>query len=138
MNQQPPQSWWSRNWKWLVPVCVGAPVLVCAGSVTLIFSLVFGLIKGSEPYGQAMDTARTDTAVISAIGAPVEDGFLVTGNIEVSPSSGYADLAIPISGPKGSGTIYAEAEKYEGEWYFSTLEVVVEETDEWIDLLGDR
>lgn len=137
MYQQPPKSWWSRNWKWLVPVCVGTPILVCAGFVTLIFSMVFGLIKGSEVYGQALYTAQTDTAVLAAMGAPIEDGFMVTGNIEVSPSSGYADLIIPISGPKGSGAIYAEAEKHGGEWYFDTLEVVVEETDQWIDLLGD-
>ena len=136
MYQQPPKSWWSRNWKWLVPVCVGAPVLVCGGFVSLLISLVFGFIKSSEPYGQAMYTARTDTAVIAAMGTPIEDGFFVTGNIEVSPSSGYADLAIPISGPRGTGTIYAEAEKVQGEWYFDTLGVAVEETDQWIDLLG--
>jgi hypothetical protein len=136
MHQQPPKSWWSRNFKWLLPVCIGAPILVCGGFVSLLLSLVFGLIKNSEPYEQALYTARTDRAVISAMGAPIEAGIFVAGNIEVSPSSGYADLAIPISGPRGSGTIYAEAEKYEGQWYFSTLEVAVEETDQWIDLLG--
>jgi hypothetical protein len=36
MHQQPPKSWASRNWKWLVPVCVGAPILMCAGFVSLL------------------------------------------------------------------------------------------------------
>ena len=136
MYQPSPRNWWSRNWKWLVPVCVGAPILVCGGFVSLLLSLVLGFIKNSEPYGQALYTARTDTAVIAAMGTPLEDGFFVTGDIEISSSSGYADLAIPISGPTGSGTIYAEAEKVQGEWYFDTLGVAVEETDQWIDLLG--
>ncbi|MHC4218901.1 MAG: cytochrome c oxidase assembly factor Coa1 family protein [Planctomycetota bacterium] len=136
MQQQPPRNWWSRNWKWFLPVCIGTPVLVCGGFVALLVSAVFGLIKGSEVYEQAMYTARTDTAVIAAMGTPIEDGYLVTGNIEFDASSGSADLAIPISGPNGTGTIYADADKYQGEWYFNSLGVVVEETDEWIDLLG--
>jgi hypothetical protein len=134
--RQPPRSWWSRNWKWLLPVCIGAPILVCAGFVTLIVSLAFGIIRNTEVYAQAVYTARTDAAVVAAIGTPIEEGFLVSGNIEVNSQSGYADLAIPISGPYGSATIYADAEKVQGEWFFDTLDVVVDETDELIDLLG--
>ena len=134
--QQPPRSWWSRNWKWLVPVCIGTPILVCAGFVTLVVTMAFGIIRNTEVYAQAVYTARTDADVVAALGTPIEEGFLVSGNMEVTSQSGYADLSIPISGPYGSATIYAEAEKHQGEWYFESLEVVVDETDEWIDLLG--
>jgi hypothetical protein len=134
---QPQGTWWNRNWKWVIPLTVGTPILVCAGFVTLLFSLVFGVIRSTEVYTEAVAAAKGDTAVVAAIGTPVEEGFMVSGNIEVSGSSGYADLAIPISGPNGAGTIYAAAEKYGGDWYFTTLEVAVEDTGEWIDLLGD-
>ena len=135
MTQLPPPSWWSRNWKWFVPVCIGGPILVCGGFVTLLVALVFGVIRNTEVYAQAVYAARTDAQVVAALGTPIEEGFLVSGNIEVSDQSGSADLAIPISGPYGSATIHAVAEKQRGEWFFDNLEVVVDETDERIDLL---
>ena len=131
------KSWFGRNWKWFMPTCVGAPILACGGFITLMVMLVFGMIKGSEVYQTAVQEAKSDSAVTAALGTPIEEGFLVTGNIEVSPSSGYADLAIPISGPRGTATIYAVAEKYGDEWYFSTLEVAIADGSEWVDLLAE-
>ena len=41
--QQPPRrSWWSRNWKWALPVGCLLPVLLCGGGGALFF-FVFGL-----------------------------------------------------------------------------------------------
>ena len=130
-----PGSWWGRNWKWVVPVGVLVPTLVCGGLVSLVFMVAFGALKNIPPYAQAMDRAGASPRVTAALGSPIEDGFPFTGNIEVNPTSGYADIAIPISGPSGDGTLYVEAQKSGGTWRFSTLEVVVAATDETIDLL---
>ena len=70
-----------------------------------------------------------------ALGTPIEEGLLVMGNINVTGSSGEADLAIPIAGPESEGTIYAVAEKSAGKWAYSILEVEVKTTGERIDLL---
>ncbi|MDQ6808418.1 MAG: cytochrome c oxidase assembly factor 1 family protein, partial [Verrucomicrobiota bacterium] len=43
----------------------------------------------------------------------------------VEGTSGKADMTIPISGPHGSGTIYAVATKTAGRWIYSILEVEV-------------
>ncbi len=130
-----PRNWWQRNWKWFVPVIVVTPVLVCGGFITLLFSFVHGVMTGSGAYEQALVAARGDTAVVAALGMPIEDGFFVTGNVQVNSQSGWAELAIPISGPRGEATIFVAAEKDGGEWYFDTLDVLVDGTDEWIDLL---
>ena len=45
--------------------------------------------------------------------------------------------SIPISGPKGKGTIYFVASKFAGEWTFSKLIVEVEKTGERIDLIQE-
>ena len=128
-------SWWQRNWKWFVPVgCLGLLVLF-TGFIALIVSVVFGILKSSEVYQVALDTARSEPAVEMALGTPIEEGLFVMGNINVSGSSGNADLAIPISGPEGEGTIYAVAEKSAGQWAFSILEVEIKTTGERIDLL---
>jgi hypothetical protein len=74
------------------------------------------------------------TRVVNALGFPIKDGFFVSGKTNVSGSSGKADLTIPISGPKGKGTIYFVASKFAGEWTFSKLIVEVGKTGERIDL----
>lgn len=132
-DRVPRRSWWSRNWKWVVPVGIGAPIVIGGGFLALIFMLVFGLLTGSVPYTEAVAAAQADAGVTGALGRPLEGG-LPMGNIEVNNRSGYADLAIPITGPRGEGTIYVVAEADMGEWYFTTLEVVTDR-DEWFDLL---
>lgn len=97
--------------------------------------VVFGTIKSSEVYQQALDTAGRHPQVVAALGEPIEPGWFPGGSIEVSGSAGRADLSIPISGPNGSGTIYAVAYKEAGQWLFNRLEVAVEGRPDRIELL---
>lgn len=128
-------SWWQKNWKWFVPVgCLGL-LATFIGFAALIVTFVFGIMKSSDVYKVALDAARSDQAVEMALGTPIEEGLLVMGNINVSGSSGEADLAIPISGPDDEATIYVVAEKSAGQWAFSILEVEIKTTGERIDLL---
>ena len=130
-------NWFGRNWKWAVPVgCLGILIAGCV-FVVLLVSVVFGFIKSSDAYTEAVSRAQASPAVAEALGTPIEPGFFVTGNINVSGSSGQADLAIPISGPKGSATLYAQATKSAGQWSYSLLQVSVSATDEQINLLAE-
>ena len=72
---------------------------------------------------------------MEALGEPVEAGLLVSGSVSIEGSSGEADLAIPISGPKGSGTVFVVGARQTGEWKLSTLEVEINSSGERIDLL---
>src|SRR5262245_37996126 len=89
----------------------------------MIILLVFGAIKKSDVYLHALAKVQASEEVRALLGEPIEPGFFVSGNISVSDSSGTADLAIPVSGPKGSATIHVVAKKVAGEWEYSTLEV---------------
>ena len=118
----PPQrGWWSRNWKWAGPLGCLLPVLLCGGLITAGITLVFGMMKSSEPYKHALSVARTDSTVITMVGTPVEAGMFVSGNINLNNDNGTADLHIPISGPNGSGSIHVVATKTAGSWTYSTL-----------------
>src|SRR5262245_34596948 len=119
------RSWFRRNLKWLIPVGCVVPLLACAGLIAFIGLVVFGAIKSSDAYTEAMRRASSSEAVQEALGTPVEAGWLVSGSINISGSSGNADLTIPISGPKGSGTLYVVATKSSNRWRYSTLEVAV-------------
>jgi len=126
MQQQPEKrGWWSRNWKWFVPVGCLSILAAIAVVIVLIVTLVFGALKSSDVYKQAMTKATTNPTVISELGQPIESGWMVSGSISVNGSSGEADISIPISGPKKSGTIFAVGRKSAGEWKFSRLEVEV-------------
>jgi hypothetical protein len=130
-------TWWQRNWKWFIPVCFGS-VALFAGFIVLIVAIVFGMMKSSDAYKDAIAMAKTDPYVQEALGSPIEEGLLVMGNINVSGSSGHADLAIPVSGPQGSGTVYVVASKSAGRWTMLTLIVDIKATNERIDLLQDN
>jgi hypothetical protein len=137
-NAQPPRPhWWGRNWKWFVPTgCLGMLLLV-AGFVFVIVSIVFGAMKSSDAYKGALAKAKADPRVVSALGSPITDGLFVMGKTNVSGTSGQADMTVPISGPKGKGTIYFVASKFAGKWTFSKLMVEVADTGQRIDLIED-
>jgi hypothetical protein len=131
-------TWWQRNWKWFVPVgCLGL-LAIFTGFVALILTFIFGMMKSSDVYKGALATAKADPAIEMALGTPIEEGLFVMGNINISGSSGKADLAIPIFGPYDEGTIYAVAEKSKGRWTFSTLLVEIKTSGESIDLLKKK
>ena len=103
-----------------------------AGSIALI---VFGAMKSTDVYKDALARARVNSAVIETLGSPITDGFLVSGNTNINGASGEANLSIPISGPKGKGTIYVAANKSLGRWNYTGLVVEIAKTHQRIDLL---
>ncbi|MDQ6623267.1 MAG: cytochrome c oxidase assembly factor 1 family protein [Verrucomicrobiota bacterium] len=132
---QPRPGWWSRNWKWFVPTgCLSIIVLGFACAAALVV-FVFGALKSSDVYKTAVARAESDAAVTSALGSPIKEGWFMSGKTNVTGSTGEADIAIPISGPKGAGTIYAVATKSAGRWTYTTLEVEVKGSGPRIDLL---
>ena len=128
-------NWWTRNWKWFVPTgCLTIVVLFVAfvGSIVII---VFSSIKSTDPYKDAFAKAKMHPAVIEALGSPIKEGFFVSGNTNVNGAAGEANLAIPVSGSKGKGTIYVKAEKSLGRWSYSDLVVEIQKTGHRSDLL---
>jgi len=115
-------------------ISTGKLVAIIVGSVLVFFMLIFGgiffmamsMIRNSEPYGFAMDAARSNQEVLSILGEPIKAKTLVTGQVSVSGPSGEAEMAIPVSGSLSSGTIYVTASKSGGLWIYEHLELVTE------------
>jgi hypothetical protein len=59
----------------------------------------------------------------------------VSGSFEETGPSGQASFAIPVSGPKGAGTIYVEAKKSAGQWHYEVMAVQLDGSGNRIDLL---
>ena len=127
------KGWFSRNWKWLVP----AFLLVFFVLPLALLASVFAAIKNSDAAKESVLRAQKNALVVQKLGTPIAEGWLVSGSINTSTTSGDADLAVPISGPKGQAKVYVTAHKAAGAWNYSVMEVAVEGSDQRINLLSD-
>ncbi len=116
-----------RNWK-RVAAAIAVGLLVVVVSVLLGF-------RNADATALAMTTATASPAFVDRIGQPVHKGWLIKGSIEVSPGFGYAELAIPVSGPKGRGTLYALAVKRAGIWRLTFLQFGADGESSRLELL---
>ena len=107
---------------------------IVLGGAAGIFYFVMGLLKSSDAYTMALETLRQNSRAVELLGEPIEDGIFPMGSVETSGSSGYADLTIPVSGPKASGKLYVLANKWKDEW--SAEQLVLEVENEEVDLLA--
>jgi hypothetical protein len=96
-----------------------------------------GHAKAADGACCALAKAKAEPAVIEALGSPIRDGLFVSGRTNLNGASGEANLAIPIYGPKGKGTLYVVAEKSVGFWNYSNLVVEVSRTKKRMDLLHE-
>lgn len=104
---------------------VGGVALLIALVVAGLVFVLFSAMKSSDPYQHAVEVTKHDPGAVAALGSPVIPGWYLLGNINVSGSSGSADLAIPVAGSLRKGTIYVVAKKSAGRWTYSILELKV-------------
>jgi hypothetical protein len=95
---------------------------------------IFGFMRSSGAYQGALLRVKTAPAIAAALGTPIKEGYFFTGNISVNGPSGRAELAIPLSGPKGTATVYVSASKSLGEWHYDHLVVQIDATGQRLDL----
>jgi Cytochrome oxidase complex assembly protein 1 len=129
----PHKSWLGRNWKWLLVVAFLGVIAFLVG----IFALIMGGMRNSDVAKEAVARAQANPSVAEQLGARIDEGWLTSGSINVNAGgSGDADLAVPISGPKGKGTVYVTARKIGGTWNYSQMIAAIEGTGEKINLLA--
>ena len=122
----PPRSWWSRNWKWVVPLGCLTPVLLIGGCVAGIVFFVFSSIKATDLYEDAVQRAQTDPRVVEALGGPVKVGWWLTGSVNIEGNQGTADFTVPLQGTQKRGSLDVQGNKRAGEWTYSLLRVRVD------------
>ncbi len=133
----PQRGWWSRNWKWVVPTgCLGL-LLSCGCLGPLVCgATVFESLRGSGVVVDAVAMVKQSPEVKETLGEPIESSMPRQISIQSNDEEGTARFAIPLQGPKASGTLYGEAYKRGEEWSFTTLRVEVPDHPV-INLLGE-
>jgi hypothetical protein len=123
-NLAPQRGWWSRNWKWVVPVgCLGM-LASCGCLVAVIVGVVFGAIKNTGAYTEAVALAMSDSEVQAVLGTKIETGF-PQGSVNSNNGHSTADISISLDGDKADGVLRVEAVNNGGGWNYSVLQVEV-------------
>lgn len=117
-----------NNWRWFVPVGCG---VLLGSALLVIFTivyLVFGVIKSSDVYQSSLARVVTHPEIIATLGQPIEAGWMVSGNIQLSGGSGNADISYRVKGPQGEAKVYVVAKKQADLWNYSLMEVALSDT----------
>jgi len=130
-----PNNWLYRNRKWFIPVLVAISLVMTCAFVAGLLTFINSMFVKSYPYQVALERAKESPQVSDLIGTPLKVGRFTTGNLRYAGPNGEAALNIPISGPKGHGTIVVVATERARVWKFDRLEVYVAGQDQPIPLL---
>jgi hypothetical protein len=130
------RSWLERNPLWKIPL--GFLTLIFLGSVlaTILVTVIITSFHNSDVYQLVWAKAAENSQVREQIGEPMTAAWFIFGQLNVNGSTGTANLSIPISGPKGKGSIRAVAYKSAGVWRFTYLQVSIDGRPGSIDLLS--
>lgn len=111
---------------WCLPCgCIGAVVLVGGGGLAIAL-LVFSFLKSTAPFQQSLQAIQNDPRVVEYLGTQIEDGWWVSGNVNINNTSGVAVLQYPVSGHKTHGIASVEASMVDNVWTLDHVSVVVQ------------
>jgi len=120
MNSEQP-GWWRRNWKWAAPSGCLLVLLLAFGGCMALVAGVFGMMKNTGAYVQAIERVQQNPDAVAALGEPITAGWMMSGSFNDNGDTGDAEYSVPVSGPRGSGTLVVRAIKRGGRWSFSEL-----------------
>jgi hypothetical protein len=93
------KSWLERNPLWKIPLgCLTLFVLIAAFGIILM-TVITSSFRQSDVYKLAIAQATANPQVREQIGEPIKPDWLISGELNVSGSSGKANLVIPGIGP---------------------------------------
>lgn len=121
-------NWMQAHWKLALGAAIG---LALCGTIA-----IFASLRNSDVVKLAIATAESNPALAERLGRPLQTGWFITGSmVQSAPGTGHAELAIPVSGPLGRGTIYAVGRKQGGVWRLEMLLFGNDGSGERLDLL---
>ncbi len=131
------KSWFARNWGWAVPL--GGCLTIIILFFVFLGSVIFGvseLITESTPSQDAIAKVNEDDYVVNILGEPIETNGIMNGSLSYENNVGSADISIPIKGPNGEAQLYVIGTKLNDQWTYKEMYVIIDSTNEQIDLLG--
>lgn len=79
--------------------------------------------RALEPYRDALRRVRADAGVVGALGWPIKEDWLFIGRVTGPLEFVNVYFRIPVSGPKGTGTVIVEGVADHAFWKYDRLAV---------------
>ena len=130
-----PRSWWSKNWKWVVPVS-GCFTIIVLG-ILLLGTAIFGFFsstKSNYDADELFTMAQTNPQIIKALGEPIQKYDQVLSKILYENGSKSYSVQLPLKGSKSTGILKFKSAGSGEDTTIEIFEIQVEETGELIDL----
>jgi hypothetical protein len=131
MEEEIHQSWWKRNWKWALPSGGCLTILIIIAVIAGITFNSFAKSTSIIAYINVITELQASTEVAQALGKPIE---IRDETYDPELSSDHLDLKMQLDGQKADGTLIVKADKVDGKWVYTAFLVLVEGTDQVIDL----
>jgi hypothetical protein len=131
------QSWWKRNWKWVVPTggCLTIIIIVIAFLSYGVYQFTDKLSEETSVFAfiGIIQKVQKSVEVREALGSPIRFDGLQDEGYDPEDSN-KLNLNFEIQGAQSDGQLRVIADKTEDGWSYTTFTVTVEETGEIIDL----
>jgi hypothetical protein len=138
-NELIAQSWWQRNWKWLITI-----VLIATGIALLLSFLAndsdFAKAYANPAlYDNALQQAQNNARVKEALGTlkPLDRMAIIEGNIIYVNEDRHVDITVPVKGDKGDAKLDITADKDGSTWKYSLIKIRIKEPKQEIIIVGD-
>jgi hypothetical protein len=102
-----------------------AAIVAVAGLIVGVAWFALSAMKSTDVYRMAWEKVRGDPQVIQALGEPLVEGWLASGEIRTENDRGTANISFGISGPKGSATVLVTGVRSESVWALASLKIQV-------------
>ena len=123
MTQAELMAWEQRSRRWIFLGLVGL-ITGIFGFGLLTLDISYRMLKKTPVMAEAMSRITADARVREVLGAPLQTGWAVTGELEDLPDQGSARLEFTLTGSKGYAAVKLRAEKSPtGTWRYLLLEI---------------
>lgn len=140
MENDPRRGWWKRNWRWFVPAFFLGLLVLLGVCAVIVWWIVFGALKSSEPYKMALEQVKNDPQVIARLGQPVEDdAWFPSGYVNIEGERGQTQLNFEVAGPNGRARVAIRGNCMEGKWALVELVVTLKDNTRLVlDPVADK
>lgn len=120
-----------RNW-----ARAGVLILVAVIALTgLLLGSLYHVVSHSAVYALAKTSIAENPSAKAALGAPITFGWPSIAISDQVGGTGFADISVEATGPKGRGEIVIHAEKAAGIWLIKSMSLHPDGSSDVLDLL---
>ncbi len=134
------KSWWSRNWKWFIPLITVLLIGMITVSTSKVGESISDMTKAYADvsiYENAINIAQQNEQVKELLGElkPLDKMAIIEGSVIYSNNSKSVDMSVRIIGSKGRGKLDISADRNESEWNYKKINIRIKEPKQTITII---